>query len=102
MLLLQIQRPRQRDVAVKMPLVKLVEDQRRDAAQFRVVNHLPQQDAFRDKTDFGFGRRDVLEADLIADFLPKLHAEFLRNSRREQASGEPARLQDDDLTLAQK
>ncbi len=54
MLFLQIQRARQRDVAVKMPLVKFVEDQNGDAVQFRVVNHLPQQNAFGDETDFGF------------------------------------------------
>ena len=72
MLLLQIQRAGQRDVAVKMPFVKFVENQRRNAAQFRVVNHLPQQNAFGHKPDFRPRRRDIFEADLITDLAPSL------------------------------
>ena len=93
MLLLQIQRAGQRDVAVKMPLVKFIEDEGGNAAQLRVVNHLPQQHAFGDEADFRFRRRDVLEADLVADFVAKFDAEFLRHARGEQARGQPARLE---------
>ena len=56
-LFLQIQRAGQRDVAVKMPLVKFVEDENGNALQLRVVNHLPQQNALGDEADFGFAPR---------------------------------------------
>ena len=45
--LLNLQRTRERDVAVEMALVKLVEHDRRDAAQRRIERHLPQQDPLR-------------------------------------------------------
>ncbi len=42
-LLLQIERAGERDVAVEMPLVEFVEDDRADPAQLRVGEHLAQQ-----------------------------------------------------------
>ena len=102
MLLLQIERARQRDVAVKMAFVKFVEDEDRNAAQLRIVNHLPEQNAFRYKTNFRLRRRDIFEADLVADFVAKLDAEFLRHARREQPRGQPARLENHDLPVAEQ
>ena len=68
----------------------------------RVFNHLPQQNAFGDEPDFGFGRRDVFKPDLVADFIAEPDAEFLRHARGEQSRSEPARLQDDDLAARRK
>ena len=102
MLLLQIERAGQCDVAVKMAFVKFVEDQDGNAAQLRIVNHLPQQDAFSLKPDFRLRRCDIFEADLVADFVAKLDAEFLRNARREQPRGQPTRLENHDLPVAEQ
>ena len=51
--LLQLQRARERDVAVEMALVKFVEKDRRHVAQFRILDQLPQQNSFRDETNAG-------------------------------------------------
>ena len=74
MLFLQVQGAGEGDVAVKMAFVKFVEENGRDSAQLWVVNHLPQQNPFGHKTDFRFGRCDILETNLVAD----LFAEFRR------------------------
>ena len=51
---LLIERAGERDVAIQMPLVKLIEQQRRDAAHIRIVNHLPQQHALGHETNLRF------------------------------------------------
>ena len=100
--LLQVQRAGQRDVAVEVALVELVEDERRDAAQLRVLDHLPQQDAFGDEADAGVGAGDVLEANLVADLAAELGLAFPGDARRQQPRGQPARLEDDDLAGAEQ
>ena len=102
MLLLLVERLGERDVAVKMPLVKFVEENCRDAAQLRVVDHLPQQNAFGHEADFCLRRRDILKADLVADFLAKFDAEFRRDTLGEQSRREPARLKHHDLSVAEQ
>jgi hypothetical protein len=101
-LLLQVECAGQRDVAVKMAFVKFVEDEDRNTAQHWVVNHLPEQNTFRYKPDFRLGRRDIFEADLVADLVSELDAEFLRHTRREQPCGQPARLENHDLPIAEQ
>ena len=68
-----------------------------DAGQRLVLDQLPEQNAFRLELDARGPARDILEADLIADFAAQFHAEFLRDARRQQSRGEPARLENDDL-----
>ena len=102
MLLLQVERARQRDVAVKMPFVKFVEDEDGNAAQLRIVNHLPEQNTFGYKTDFSPRRCDIFETDLVADFVAELDAEFLRHARREQSRGQPARLENHNLPVTEQ
>ena len=94
---LDLQRPRQRDVAVQMPLVKLVKYDRADTAQFLVGEHLPQQHAFGDVADACRARGDIVEANLIADLLAKLHAAIFRHPRRQHSGRQSPRLQNDDL-----
>ena len=96
---LQIQGPGQRDVAVKVAFVKLVEDERGNAAQLRVLKHLPQQHAFGNETDARVGAGDVLEANLVADFAAKLGLAFPGDTRGQQTRRQPARLQDHDLPV---
>ena len=80
--------------------MKFVEENGGNAAQCRVVNHLPQQHAFGDETDFGAGGGAVLEADLVADLLAQFHAEFVGHAGGEQPGGEPAWLEHHDLAVA--
>ena len=100
--LLQVQRPGQRDVAVEMALVELVEDQRGDPGQSPVLDHLPQQHAFGDEADAGLRAGDVLETDLVADLAAELGVPLPGDARGQQARGQPARLQDDDLPASRQ
>ena len=99
---LQIQRAGQRDVAVKVALVELVEDQGRNAAQLRVLDHLAQQQALGDEADARVGAGDVLEANLVADFAAELGFAFPGDAGRQESRGEPARLEDHHLPGAQQ
>ena len=65
------------DVAVKMPLMKLIEQNCGYAAQLRVVNHLPQQNALGDKTDLVFADVAFSKADLITDLLARVALQAL-------------------------
>ena len=53
--LLDLQGPCESDVAVQMAFVKFVKEDGADAGQFRVSQHLPEQDAFGDIPDAGAG-----------------------------------------------
>jgi hypothetical protein len=101
-LFLQIERAGQRDVPVQMALVKFVENEDGHAFQSGIIEHLPQQNAFGYKPDFGPRRRDIFEADLVTDLFAELHVQFLRNAGREQSCGEPARLKHHHLAGAQE
>ena len=96
---LQIQRARQRDVSVEMALVKLVEDDGAHAAEVRVAQHLTEQHAFRDETNPRPGGADLVQPDLVSDFVPEPHAPFLRHPRGEHSRGQPAWLEHDDLPV---
>ena len=102
MLLLNVQRAGEGDVAIEMSFVKFIEDDGRDAREFIVLNQLPEQNAFGFKFDFGGGADAILEAHLIADLAAKLHVEFLRDAGSEHPRGETARLQHDALPAAEQ
>ena len=85
-----------------MSFVKFVEDQDRDSRQLRVINHLPQQEAFGHEANFRFRAGHVLEANLVTDFTTELHPEFFRHASGEQASGQSPGLKDHDLPLLQE
>ena len=102
MLLLDIQRAGQGDVAVEMPLVKFVEEQGGDSAKRWILDHLTQEYAFGDEADARPGGADAIEANLVADFIAEPDAALVCDARREQAGGEPARLQDDNLAVARE
>ena len=95
--LLQFQRAREGDVAVEMPLVKFVEDDRTDAAQLRIGEHLPQEHALGNEADPRLCGAHAIQPDLIADFLPEPSTALLRHARREHPRRQPARLEHDDL-----
>jgi len=84
-----------------MALVKLVEDERRHAAQLGVANHLPQQQALGDEADAGAGAGDIFEADLVANLAAQAGPPLPGDPRRQQPRRQPPRLQDDHLALPQ-
>jgi hypothetical protein len=90
--LLDLQRARQSDVAVKMALVKLIEEERADALQSRVGQHLAQEHAFGHVTDPRSGRSNVVEPHLVPDLAAEFYSARLRNPRRKHARRQPARL----------
>ena len=102
LLFLQIECAGQGDVAVQMAFVKFVENEDGHAFQRGVLEHLPQQNAFGHKPDFGPGRRDIFEADLVTDLLAKFHVQFLGDPGREQPGRQPARLKHHHLAVPQE
>ena len=96
--LLQVERPRQGDVAVKMTLVEFIEDDGRDPAQFRITDHAAEKDSLRDVKDARLGRAFALHPHLIADRLTERFPTLLSHPRSEHARGHAAWLEDNDLS----
>jgi hypothetical protein len=69
-LLLYVQGPGERDVAIEVPLVKFVEDDGLNAPEFRIGNQLPEQNAFGLEFDARGRAREILKPHLIAHFAP--------------------------------
>ncbi len=100
--LLDLQGAREGDIPVEMALVKLVEDDRRHAAQRRVEGHLPEENALRDETDAGRLGHARLETYLITHDIAERHPDLLRDPPGQHAGGETARLQDDHLAAIEQ
>jgi len=64
---LEMSKKSQREIALQMPLVKLVQDYCTDAAQFRIGQQTPRENAFGQKTQTCARPADVFEPDLVAD-----------------------------------
>ena len=82
--------------------MEFVKDESRNAAQLRVLNHLAQQQTLGDKADACVGAGDVFKANPVADFAAKLGLAFPGDARREEPRGQPAWLQDDDLSCSEQ
>jgi hypothetical protein len=76
--------------------VKLVEDDRADGFEERVVQELAQQDARRHHQDVSAGPGDTVEADLVADLVAEPAAPLRGHPAGGGAGRQPARLQHDD------
>ena len=85
-----------------MALVEFVEKNRGNAAQLRILDELAQENAFGDEANPGALRGDVLETDLVADFIAETTVALGGDARGEETGGEAARLQDDDLAVAEQ
>ena len=70
----ELQRARQSDVAVKMPLVKFIEKNRGNSAQLRILEQLAEQNAFGYEANPRLRRGNFFETDLVADLVAKLTA----------------------------
>ncbi len=85
-----------------MTLVKFIKENRGDAAQLRILNELSQEDSFGHEANPGAIRRNVFEANLVADFFTEPAVALGSDSRSEEASREPAWLQNYDLPDAKR
>src|SRR5690606_17647362 len=83
-----------------MAFVKFVEEDGGDFGDGGVFEHLAKEDSFGDEFDAGAGGRNVVEADLVADFVAERDAAFGGDAGGEHAGGEAAGLEDDDLAVA--
>src|SRR5262249_34531104 len=94
---LQIAQQRQREIAVEVPLVKLVEEDGADSGQLGRGDHPSQQDRLGDVAEARRRTADVLEPDLPTDGGAGRFPELLGDGPRRQSRRQPPRLEDDDL-----
>ena len=90
------------DVAVEMPLVEFVEDERLNSGEVRILYHLPQQDPFGFEFDSCCRTGRVLESDLITNLVPQFHALLTRDAGCEQSRRKPSWLQNHDLSAPEQ
>src|SRR5450432_12188 len=76
---LQLQSSRERDVAIKMPLVKFIEKNRGDSAQLRILEQLPEQNSLGDETDARLFRCDFFKSNLVSDLIAEPAATLRRH-----------------------
>jgi len=85
-----------------VPLVEFVHDQRRDARELRILEHLSQENSFGHVPDPGRRARQVFEPDLVAHFAAERHAQLGRRAHRQEPGGDPPGLQDRHLPPLQE
>ena len=83
-----------REVQVEAPLVELVEHDRADAREQRILGHLPQEDPVGDEADPRGGGDATVEADLVAHLRADLAAELEGDPPRRGPGREPPRFED--------
>ncbi len=88
---------RERQVAIEVALVELVQHHRRHAGERGVGEEPPGEERLGQVADARARPRDVLEPDLPADRLSGPLAQLFRYPPRRHAGGEPPRLQHHDL-----
>src|SRR5271157_5559192 len=73
-----------------MPLMKFIQDDRADAAQFAIAEQAPREYALRHKTQPRFGTADLFKAHLIANGLARPLAKFLGHAPGSHARRNPS------------
>ena len=86
---------------MQVTLVKFIENNRRDAAQLGIGEHLAEQNSLRDKQEPRVAGRNIIEADLVADLAAEFHTPLAGDTRRQHPRGQAPRLQDHATTVAQ-
>ena len=84
---------RQTQVGVDAALVKLIDDQRGDAAQQGIILQVGRENAFSDHQQPGVSTGLLLEADVPSHLLSQRPATLVGDATRHGPSGDPARLQ---------
>ena len=87
----------EREVAVEVALVELVQHDGVDAAQGGVGEQATREDAFGDEAEARARAGDLVEADLVADGVADLLAEFGGDAARGEARGDAAWFEDEDF-----
>ena len=82
--------------------MKFVEQDDSHILQCPILLQPAQQNAFGHEADASALRRDVLESDLVSDFVAELAIALGSDARGEKTRGEAARLENDDLTVAEQ
>jgi hypothetical protein len=90
---------RQAEIGVQRPLVKLVEDDGRDAGKLRIVERHAHENALRHHFDPRAAGDAGVEAYPIPDGPADLFAAKLRHAPRRSTRGKPPRLDQDDATV---
>ena len=98
---LHVQRKREPEIGGERALVELVEQDRADAGEFRVVLQQAGQDALGDHLDAGVSAGARFETHAITDRSAHRLAERLGHEGGRRARGQPARLEDDDAAAGQ-
>ena len=93
---------RQRQVAVEVALVHLVEDHQPDAGQGRVVLQAAGEQALGDDLDAGRGRHDLLVAGAVPGRTPTGSPSRWANRRAHRPGREPPGLQHHDAVVARR
>jgi hypothetical protein len=94
---LQPAQQREREVALQVALVELIEQHRRHAAQLGICDQPAREHAFGHEADARLRRAHVLEAHLISDASADRFGELMGDAPRGHAGSDPARLEHDDL-----
>ena len=93
---LRVERERKAEIGLERALVKLVEQDRADALQRRIVEDHAGEHALGHDLDARAGGDEALEPDAKADRLADALAQGRRHARRRGARGEPARLEEEE------
>ncbi len=89
-------RQRKPKVGMNASLVELVEDDRREIREQRILLEARRQYAFGHDQQPRVAGETLFESDLPADFAPDRPLALFRNAPRNRARGDTARLQQDD------
>ena len=92
----------QGQIALQAALVELIEDDRADRFQKRLVVQPPQQDARRDGQDARPRPALAIEADVIADLVAQPPAALAGHPARRRPGRQPPRLQQHDLLVSRQ
>jgi hypothetical protein len=98
--LLQLADDREREVALQVALVELVEDDDPDLLEERVAHQVAAEDALGEEPEARRRPAPAREADAVADVVAGRATALARDELRGRARGDPARLDDDDLPRA--
>ena len=89
------------EIAVEVTFVELVEDDGIDPLEDGIGEQPAGENALRDEPQSCVGTDVLLETDLVAHCFANLFAEFLRDSSRGHARGDPAGFEHDDFAADQ-
>jgi hypothetical protein len=99
---LQLPQQREREIALQVALVELVEQHRAHAAQERVGDQLAGEHPLGHEAHARVARAHLLEPHLIADAPAERLGQLLGHAPRRHAGRDPSRLEHDDLAAAQE